>query len=270
MMSIRRRFAVLVMMCVAMTLPQSGACQAPPATGIVILHGKGGTPGKHVAALAGDLERQGYLVANLEMPWSTRRQYDVDVSAADREVEAALDALRNKGARQMFIAGHSQGGVFALHFGVRHALDGIVAIAPGGDVGSPLFRKELGDYVELARKMVAEGKGSEKARFFDTEGKKGTFPVVCTASSYLGWFDPEGAMNMQTAVKNMNPHTPVLFLSPRDDYPGLLKTRQSMFDALPPHPLNQFRELDSTHMGAPSASGHEIVRWISAVESGTK
>ncbi|HJV84943.1 MAG TPA: hypothetical protein VJ698_05670 [Noviherbaspirillum sp.] len=160
--------------------------------------------------------------------------------------------------------------MFALHFGGGHALDGIIAIAPGGDVGIPFFRKELGEYVDLARKMVAEGKGSETARFFDAEGKKGTFPVICAASSYLGWFDPDGAMNMQIAVKNMKPQTPVLFLSPRDDYPSLLATRRSMFEALPPHPLNQFRELDSNHMGAPAASGDEIVRWIAEVENGAK
>ncbi|HJV84944.1 MAG TPA: hypothetical protein VJ698_05675 [Noviherbaspirillum sp.] len=100
MIAMLRQFAVLATALVTMILPQGGACQSPPATGIVIMHGKAGAPGKHVAALASRLEQQGYLVANLEMPWSARRQYDADVSAADREVEAALDALRSKGGAE--------------------------------------------------------------------------------------------------------------------------------------------------------------------------
>jgi hypothetical protein len=34
-----------------------------------------------------------------------------------------------------------------------------------------------------------------------------------------------------------------------------------MFDALPPHPLTRLYEPESTHLGAPSASLDEILRW---------
>ncbi|WP_136419588.1 alpha/beta hydrolase [Herbaspirillum sp. ST 5-3] len=271
MISMRRQFIALAMALGAAILPLRGIGETPPSTiGIVIMHGKSGSPSKHMGSLERSLEGKGYLVANLEMPWSGRRQYDVDVGAGEREVESALEALRSKGARKLFVAGHSQGGVFALYFGSKHALDGVIAIAPGGDVGSTVFRRELGESVELARKMISEGKGSETARFFDTEGSKGTFPVVCTASAYLSWFDPEGAMAMKTSVRNMRPQTPVLFISPKDDYPGLLKFRKPTFDTLPPHPLNEFVELNSNHMGAPSLSGEVIARWISEVDSRAK
>ena len=36
--------------------------------GIVIMHGKGGSPSRHVSDLALSLERHGFLVANLDMP----------------------------------------------------------------------------------------------------------------------------------------------------------------------------------------------------------
>ena len=83
------------------------SAQNAPAIGIVVMHGKGGRPDRHVKLLAEALERKGWLVANLEMPWSGRREYDVDVAAAEKEVTAALDGMRAKGAKKLFVAGHS-------------------------------------------------------------------------------------------------------------------------------------------------------------------
>ena len=57
-----------------------GAWAQAQAIGVVIMHGKGGTPTKWVEPLASGLEQKGYLVANLEMPWSGRRDYDEDVA----------------------------------------------------------------------------------------------------------------------------------------------------------------------------------------------
>lgn len=112
-----------------------------------------------------------------------------------------------------------------------------------------------------ARQLVADGKGDEKARLLDFESSRGTFAVVTTPANYLAWFDPDGAMNQVIAMKNMNPKVPVLFIAPKGDYPGLQKIKQSMFDALPRHPLTKLYEPDATHLGAPSASLDEILRW---------
>lgn len=247
---------------------QTVAAQSSPAQpkiGIVIMHGKGGSPTKHVADLASSLEAKGYLVANMEMPWSGRREYDVNVAGAEKEVESAFERLRAKGAANLFVAGHSQGALFALYFGGKHAFDGIVAIAPGGNVGSITFQEKLGDSVAQARKLVADGKGEERARLFDFEGAKGAYPILTTPTNYLSWFDPDGAMNQSLAVKSINPKIPVLFIAPTGDYPGLLKAKQPMFDALPRHALTKLYEPNSNHLGAPSAAVDEIVRWTAEV-----
>ncbi len=244
------------------TILQQAAAQSPPAgIGIVIMHGKGGSPTKYVADLASFLEDKGYLVANLEMPWSGRRNYDADVGGAEKEVESALANLRTKGATKLFVAGHSQGGLFALYFGGKHAIDGVVAIAPGGNVASPVFREKLGESVEQARKLVADGKGNEKTRFLDFEGSRGTSPVISTPVAYLSWFDPDGAMNQSIAVRSVSPQVPVLFIVPKGDYPALLKVKQPMFKALPQRPLTRLYEPDSSHLDSPSASRDEIIRW---------
>ena len=252
-------------LCAPLAAPaQTGAVKI----GIVVMHGKGGTPTRFVAGLATGLESHGYLVANLEMPWSGRRQYDVGVSAAEGEVEAALKALREQGAQKLFVAGHSQGGLFALYFGGKHALDGIVAIAPGGDVSSRFYMDKVSESVTLARKLVAEGKGDEKIRFNDFEGSRGSFPVTSPPAAYLTWFDPQGAMNQPNVIRNMSPATPVLFVGPTGDYPFLVKTKQQTFDALPKNPRSTLYEPSSSHLEAPSASLDEIVRWTTAVASG--
>ncbi len=235
------------------------------AIGVVLMHGKGGSPTKHVAELATALEARGYRVANLEMPWSGRRDYDVDVATAEREVEAALDSLRQKGAVKLFVAGHSQGGMFALYFGSRHVVDGIIAIAPGGDPSTPRFREALGPSMELAKKLVGEGKGFDKARFSDFEGSRGLFPVLTTPAIYLSWFAPEGEMNGMKAVRGMRPGVPVLYIAPTNDYPGLRKDKQQMFDGLPANPRSKLYEPSASHLGAPSASLGEIVEWTSAL-----
>ena len=229
------------------------------------MHGKGGSPAKYVAGLASGLEMKGYLVANLEMPWSGARSYDAPVAGAESEVDAALAALRAKGATHLFVAGHSQGGLFALYFGGRHPLEGIIAIAPGGNVASPTYREKLGDSLSHARELIAAGKADEKTPLQDFEGSKGMYTIWCTPANYLSWFDPDGAMNELKAIKSMDPKVPVLFIAPTADYPPLRAVKQMMFGALPQHPLTRLYEPDTSHAGAPAASIEEIAHWTAQV-----
>lgn len=233
--------------------------------GIVIMHGKGGSPERIVSDLARSLEAKGCLVANLEMPWSGRRNYDVPVSRAEEEIETALAQLRAKGARKLFVAGHSQGGGFALHVAGKHAVDGIIAIAPGGSVSSPLFREKLGESVARARKLVAEGRGGEPERLEDYEGSRGAYAIVTTPAAYVTWFEPDGAMNFTRAARAASPRVPILFIIPRRDYPGLLKSSPGVFRLLPANPLTRLYEPDSDHLHAPGASAEEIARWTREV-----
>lgn len=261
----RNLFTLILLILGVFTSPAAPADAVANKIGIVLMHGKGGSPTKYVADLASALEGQGFLVANLEMPWSGKRSYDVEVGAADGEVESALNSLRGKGARTFVVAGHSQGGLFALHFGGKHAVDGVIAIAPGGNVGAPTYRDKLGEHVDRARKLVAEGKGQEKERFADFEGSRGTYPIITTPVSYLSWFDPDGAMNQKAALSRMSPAIPVLFIAPTNDYPGLLKVKQEMFDALPRNPRTRLYEPSSSHLDAPSASIKTIIEWTTMV-----
>ncbi|MFO0252968.1 MAG: alpha/beta hydrolase [Betaproteobacteria bacterium] len=265
MISGTRRLLLLAMLALPLPLP---AQEAATGSSIVILHGKGGMPQGLVRPLAEGLEARGWLVANLQMPWSRDRQYDVDVDAAVKEVDAAIAALRDQGAKRVIVAGHSQGGVFALHYATLRPLDGLVAIAPGGDVAHSVFLQQLGGAVRSARRMVSEGRGQDRSEFLDYEGAKGSWTVRTTAAMYLSWFDPDGAMNLSRSLRAVQPATPVLMIVPTHDIPALRKIKDSNFRALPAHPRSRLHEPEADHTGAPRASVDEIVRW--AVETGKR
>jgi pimeloyl-ACP methyl ester carboxylesterase len=232
---------------------------------VVVMHGKGGAPSKFVPRLAAGLESAGFLVANPEMPWSGRRDYDVPEAQAEQELQSIIDGLRARGAEKIFLAGHSFGGLFSLIYATAHPLAGVIAIAPGANPAAPIFREKVGESVEQARRMIAEGKGSEKTRFLDYEGSKGLYPIVTTPDAYFTWFDPEGAMNQMRALRKLGPDLPVLYIVPVRDYPGLLSVKQVVLDALPKNPKTVLYEPATDHLGAPSASVEKIVGWIDEV-----
>jgi hypothetical protein len=132
-------------------------------------------------------------------------------------------------------------------------------------MSNPTFRSKLGTTLDLARRLVAEGKGDEKERLSDYENAKGTYTIVTTPSAYVSWFDPDGAMNQTAAVERMNPRVPVLFIVPTEDYAGLRKVKDHFFSLLPKNPLSKLYEPVADHVGAPSASRDEIVRWTTEV-----
>lgn len=204
-------------------------------------------------------------MANLEMPWSDRRKYDVPVGTAEDEVLAVMASMQSKGVKKIFIAGHSQGGLFALYFAGLHPVAGVIAIAPAGSVDSPLYREKLREPIERARNLFQQGKGQESDRFTDFEAGRGLFTVFTTAANYLSWFTPDGAMNQTQAIRSIKADIPVLFIAPTNDYPGLLMVKDSMFGALPKNPLSKLYEPNSNHLNAPVASTSEIENWIGLV-----
>lgn len=242
----------------------AGQAAAQSAIGFVVLHGKGGRPEGLTAPLAASLQQQGMLVISPEMPWSGNRKYDTDVAAAETQVSEAIRGLRQRGASKVFLAGHSQGAVFGLHYASKHPLDGLVLIAPGGNVATNFYRQKVSPSVSKARSLVADGKGNEPGEFEEYEGDKGFWTVRTTAASYLSWFDPEGAMNQTKSSRALPKTLPVLHVAPTSDYPALLRAKQEMYGALAT-PLKRLHEPSSDHRNAPRDSAAEISRWAAEI-----
>ena len=137
--------------------------------GVVLLHGKGGTPNsRNIRPGIDALEAAGIEVIAPEMPYSRNRGYDADYMEALNEVERAVNTLKANGARSVFVAGQSQGANTALGYGAfKGGVDGILVVAPGHVVELGAFQRRLKGSPQKAAKMVADGKGSEKDEFND-------------------------------------------------------------------------------------------------------
>lgn len=244
---------------------QGGGPTSAARVGVVILHGKGGQPTGLVAELATYLQSQGFQVRNLEMPWSGKRQYDASPVQAQQEVVDAFDELGRGGALRRVLVGHSQGGVFALHLAGVLPLDAVVAIAPGGNTGTELFAQKLGTHLAAARAQISAGHPDETGDFFDYEGSKGLIPVRTRADWYAAWFDPEGVMRQERALRAVSPAVPVLYLAPTGDLPTLKRLNPGLFSLLPKHPQTRWEQPAASHTDAPTAARERIGQWIADV-----
>ena len=74
-----------------------------------------------------------------------------------------------------------------------------------------------------------------------------------------------GAMNQSKSSRAIPATLPVLYIAPRNDYPGLIRFKSSMFAALPANPLTRIADIDSDHLNAPRNSIEEIIRWTTEV-----
>lgn len=255
---LQRRYWMVLGLATALPLQ----AQEPSRVGVVVMHGKGGRPGGLVAELAAGLQARGMRVRNLEMPWSGRRNYDVAPEAAEAETAQALEDLRREGAERLFLVGHSQGGLYALHLGAKLGLAGVVAVAPGGNVAASVYEQHIGAQRVRARELVAAGRGAEVQVFADYEGSKGTNEVRTRADVYWAWFDPQGVMHQERALRALPPQLPVLYVAPTGDYPALRRANPGLFALLPSQPLTRYLQPDASHARVPTVAREAIADWL--------
>ncbi len=234
--------------------------------GIVLLHGKQGSASSpQLKQLVSALMREGFLVNTPEMPWSGGRIYDQTYEAAMEEIDAAVQELRERGAKKIFVGGHSLGANAALYYATRTSLAGVLALAPGHRPDSRLFQKKLAASVERAKSMIQAGKGDERASFDDiNQGKSLT--VQTTAKIYLSYMDPEGAAVMPKSATAIKPGIPLLWVV--GTYDGIYKLGPTYaFDKAPPHPHNKYVVVTSDHRNTPRDATSEIIAWLNALQN---
>ena len=245
----------VALLCVGWTL----SAWAGGELGVVLLHGKGGTPA-NLQALALKLTQAGHQVAVPEMPWSKFRLYNATVAEAQGEVDQAVAGLRQKGASAIVILGHSMGGNMAIAYAARRrGLAGVAALAPGHLVETTSVQQLVGDSVARARALVAEGKGKEPDEFDDiNNGKVST--VITSAEHYLDYFDPQGAANMPATVAGLQ--APLLWVVGTRDPVIFDRGRAYVFDRAPANAYNRYGVVEADHMGTPDAASDLVLDWL--------
>src|SRR3954471_2987589 len=89
------------------------AAAASDRVAIVLLHG-GGSSGSQFDDMRPIVEKAGYRLVTPEMCWGQSRRYDKSAPACMADVDKAIGRLKGEGYERIVIAGHSQGGIFAI------------------------------------------------------------------------------------------------------------------------------------------------------------
>ena len=229
--------------------------------GVVLMHGKGGSPSGYVRELGAALEGKGYLVSTPSMPWAQDRIYDATFDQAMREIDREVEALRQKGAKRVVVAGHSLGANAALGYAAsRDGISGIIALAPAHTPELAGFQKRVGADLGRARALIADGKGKEKYRFSDVN--QGRFlEVTATPEAYLSWFDPDGSAVMPKSASSFKASTALLIVAGSGE-----RGRDYIFDRAPPHPKSKFVTVAADHFAVPSAAIGEVADWLASLQ----
>jgi dienelactone hydrolase len=254
----RNRLALLLGF-IAILVAQTAAA-ATGGIGIVLMHGKGGTPTGHIGALASALQQKGYLVSTPAMPWSKDRIYDASFDDALREIDREVDALKRNGAKRVVVAGQSLGANVALGYGAaRDHVDAIIALSPGHNPDAPAFARRLGTDVSRARELIAAGKGRDKQSFSDLNQGQ-LMRVTATAEIYLTWLDPDGRAVMAKSAASFKAPTPLLVLVGNGDRTA--PAPDEFFTKAPPHPGSRFITLSAGHFDLPDVAAAAVADWL--------
>lgn len=261
----RKRLRIFCVVAFFLGLVSAASAQAAGETvGVVVMHGKWGAP-NHLLNLARELERNGFLVANLEMAWSGSRLYDKGIDDAMAEIDAAVRKLQDKGAKKIFVAGHSLGAAAAIRYGTRATVDGLIALAPGHYPEGQVFRTRLASGVKKAQEMVQAGKGDNKAWFDDLNTGNRSKSVRFSAKIYLDFSDPEGPMNFRNNAAALRPSVPVLWVVGTKEEPGPRRLGDLAYKQIPPNPANKYLEIEADHLGTPGKAIPAVIEWIKEV-----
>ncbi|MEJ2121985.1 MAG: alpha/beta fold hydrolase [Alphaproteobacteria bacterium] len=255
-----RRFVVLMAVLAGLVgLPAIAFAQ----TGVVLMHGKWGTPlpRSPVGMLATELRSAGFRVVAPDMPWSRSRLYDAPLSAAMREIDAAVGDLRRQGARKIVVGGHSMGANMALAYGARRSgIAGILMMAPG-------HRPEGGRAAQLsasgraeARRAVAAGQNRRSVTVSDlNQGRERS--LTMSARAALDYFSPSGPAVMPLNAPRLKPGTPLLWIIGERDR-LVAAGRGYVFTKVPPHPKNAYIVVRGGHRATPKIGRNEIIAWL--------
>ena len=228
--------------------------------GIVLLHGKGGTPTSMIEGLNESLRKEGALVEAPEMPWSARRIYDATYEQAMTEIDAAAERLKLAGAKNIAVIGHSLGANAAIGYAARRpGLHAVIALAPGHLPEAWALRVRTKNAIARAKQMIAAGQGDVPTSFPDL-AQGIPFSIRATPVVYLSMFDPDGPAVMPRNAAAMGP-IPFMWIAGIAD-PIVLHGKDYVFGLGAKNPKSKYMVTPSMHLTTPFQSRGTIVNWL--------
>jgi pimeloyl-ACP methyl ester carboxylesterase len=228
--------------------------------GIVLIHGKGGTPTTMIEGLHVALKQEGALVEAPEMPWSARRIYDATYDQAMKEIDAAAERLKKAGAKKIAVIGHSLGANAAIGYAARRkGLHAVVALAPGHLPETGPLRARTQGAIAEAKKLIAAGKGDVRMSFPDL-AQGIPYSIRATPAVYLSMFDPDGPAVMPKNAAAMG-NVPFMWVAGVAD-PIIFHGKGYVYDRGAKHPKSKYMVTFSMHLSTPFQSRGDIIAWL--------
>lgn len=231
--------------------------------GVVLLHGKGGSPTSGIEGLTESLRKEGALVEAPELPWSGRRIYDATYDQAMAEIDLAVQKLKWAGATRIVVAGHSLGANGAIGYAARRdGLAAVIALAPGHLPEAWALRIRTKSAIARAKKLIADGKGDIPDSFPDlAQGLP--FAVRATPNVYVSMFDPEGPATIPKNAAAMG-KVPFLWVVGVAD-PVFFHGRDYGFDPGAKHPKSRYVVIPGLHLTTPFQARRTIIDWLKSL-----
>jgi pimeloyl-ACP methyl ester carboxylesterase len=246
---------------VLLALLPAAAWAQPSATGVILMHGKWGTPDKGIVPVELDLRGAGFLVVAPEMAWSERRAYDLSVDESMAQIDAEVAKLRARGARKIVVGGQSLGANMALAYGARHPdLAGVIVMAPGHTPERFARNPDIAASLDKARALIAAGKDGAFANFRDLNQGKSR-DVSARPSVYLSYFDPSGPAVMPRNAAQLSPNVPLLWIVGTKDNMFQAGTAFA-FDRAPKNAYSRYQTVEADHFATPAAARRIVVDWV--------
>ncbi len=228
--------------------------------GVVMLHGKHGTPAQ-LRQLDDAVTAAGFVADRPEMCWSRDRIYDRAYLDCFAHADAAAARLKQRGATVIVILGMSLGGNGALGYGAHHqGLKGVIALAPASEPDRLRQRPNVAQSVAQAQALVAAGKGDERQSFTDLNNGS-EFTVTTTPKILLSFLGKDSPANMPVNAARLT--APLLMVSGTED--NSQRDADGIFARAPHDPRNKHVMVQSDHVGTPAASPAAVLSWLKSL-----
>lgn len=264
-MNVLKHFGIVVIVCSLLLVLPTNTPAAEHTTGIVVLHGKWGSPHQQISSFAAGLRDAGFLVLTPEMPWSGRRLYDTGIDGAMTEIDRAVATLRSQGAKKIVVAGHSLGAMAVLRYCGSRQVDGLMLLAPGHSPEGKGFRQKTADDVAKAQELVSNGKPDSLIRVSDLNNGGRRKDIMTTARIYLDYFDPNGPMNSRNNGGLIRPGIPVLWIVGSHEEEGLRLSGEKIKESFAPDTNMTVRTVDADHLQTPYYALTPAIDWLTAL-----
>jgi len=257
-----RRVFVILLACLAF----SAGALAQDKLGIIILHGKQGTPtgNQGLSVIASNLQAAGHKVIVPSAPWGRGawETINVTVEEALSQLDGYAAQLRAQGANRIVIIGHSLGACVGLAYAVeRGNLAGLVMLAPGHNPagryrGNGKARRD----VDHARALVEQGKGNETMAGSDgNQGSNITMSVRATV--YYSWQNPAGIASMPHEAPRLPASTPLLMVVGEKD-PMHGRAEALIYKPAAKNPYSRYATNGAGHIETPMAAAKATTDWL--------